>query len=86
MSVVVEFHEHLLLATKSEPKSFTRQVKFFTLAQFYLQGKISAGYAAQFLNMDKITFYQLLAENGYPVIDYDEADLLTEGFPLLPKV
>ncbi len=82
MSVVVEFPERLLLATKTEPKLFARQVMIYTLGHFYQQGKISAGYAAQLLNCDKVTFYRLLSENGFAVIDYDAADLEMEAQPL----
>jgi predicted HTH domain antitoxin len=85
MAVVVEFPERLLLATKSERKLFPRQVMLYTLGHFYQQGKISAGYAAQLLNCDKVTFYRLLSENGFSVIDYDETDLEMEAQPLVAK-
>ena len=85
MAIMVEFPERLLLATKLERELFPRQVMLFTLGHFYQQGKISAGYAAQLLNCDKVTFYRLLSENGFSVIDYDETDLEMEAQPLASK-
>lgn len=85
MAVMVEFPERLLLATKLEREIFPRQVMLYTLGHFYQQGKISAGYAAQLLNCDKVTFYRLLSENGFSVIDYDETDLEMEAQPLASK-
>ena len=85
MAVMVEFPERLLLATKLEREIFPRQVMLYTLGHFYQQGKISAGYAAQLLNCDKVTFYRLLSENGFSVIDYDETDLELEAQPLASK-
>ena len=85
MSVIVEFPEQLLLATKSERNLFPRQVMLLTLGHFYRQGKISAGYAAQLLNCDKVTFYRLLSENGFDVIDYDEAELERDAQPLVAR-
>lgn len=85
MTVVVEFPERLLLATKLERRSFQYQVMLYTLGHFYQQGKISAGYAAQLLNCDKATFYQLLSENRFSVIDYDKTDLEMEAQPLENK-
>lgn len=86
MAIMVEFPERLLLATKLERELFPRQVMLYTLGHFYQQGKISAGYAAQLLNCDKVTFYRLLSENGFSVIDYDETDLEMEAQPLANKI
>jgi predicted HTH domain antitoxin len=85
MTVVVEFPERLLLSTKLERGSFQYQVMLYTLGHFYQQGKISAGYAAELLNCDKVTFFRLLSKNGFAVIDYDETDLEMEAQPLTRK-
>jgi len=85
MDVVVEFPERLLLATKLERGSFQYQVMLYTLGHFYQQGKISAGYAAELMNCDKVTFFRLLSKNGFAVIDYDKTDLEMEAQPLTRK-
>ncbi len=79
MTVHVEFPEQLLIATKSDRKQFRQQVLLYTLGHLYQDGKISAGYGAQLLSCDKLTFYRLLSENGFAVIDYDEDEWVSEA-------
>ena len=77
--VTVTFPEELLIASKEDSKQFKRRVLLQTLGSLYVEGKISAGIAAQVLGCDKWEFYRLLSENGFPVIDYDENELSYEA-------
>ena len=51
----------------------------YTLGHLYEQGKISAGLGAQVLQCDRLTFYRLLSEQGFSVIDYPDDELEEEG-------
>ncbi len=77
--VTVTFPEDLLIASKEDAEQFKRRVLLQTLGSLYAEGKISAGVAAQALGCDKWEFYRLLSENGFPVIDYDEGELVDEA-------
>ena len=82
MTIQVEFPDQLLIATKSNREQFKNQVLLYTLGHLYQDGKISAGYGAQLFGCDKLTFYRLLSENGFAVIDYDEDEWMMEAQPL----
>ncbi len=75
MDVEVSFPEELLIALKQDPDTFRREALLFTLGKLYEQGRISAGLAAQVMEIDRWTFYRLLTENGFAVIDYSEPEL-----------
>ena len=78
MSLLVEFPEELLVASREERGSFSRKVMIYTLGHLYEQGKISAGLGAQVLQCDRLTFYRLLSEQGFSVIDYTDDELEDE--------
>lgn len=79
MSVTVAFPEELLIASREDRYQFRRRVMIYTLGQLYEQGKISSGVGARVLGCDRWTFYQLLTEYGFSVIDYDVEDMDDEG-------
>ena len=74
MSINVVFPEELLIAAREEKETFSRKVMIYTLGHFYQEGKISAGIGAQVLGCDKYTFYTLLSEHGFSIIDYTEEE------------
>jgi len=74
MSINVTFPEELLIAAREEKATFSRKVMIYTLGHFYQDGKISAGIGAQILGCDKYTFYTLLSEHGFSIIDYTEEE------------
>jgi len=78
MSIVVEFPEELLVATKEDRSKFTRQVMIYTLGHLYEQGKISSGLGAEILGCDRWKFFLILSENGFSVIDYPADELAEE--------
>lgn len=74
MSINVTFPEELLIAAREEKETFSRKVIIYTLGHLYQEGKISAGIGAQVLGCDKFTFYTLLSEYGFSVIEYTEEE------------
>jgi predicted HTH domain antitoxin len=79
MSVVVEFPEALLVASKEDREKFSRQVVIYTLGHFYEQGKISSGLGAEILGCDRWEFFRILSDNGFSVIDYLSEELEDEA-------
>jgi hypothetical protein len=79
MSIVVEFPEELLVASKEDRAKFTRQVMIYTLGHLYEQGKISSGLGAKVLDCDRWEFFRLLSEHGFNVIDYPPDELAEEA-------
>lgn len=79
MSVVVEFPDALLLAAREEPESFRREVVIHTLGRLYAAGKISASIGMEALDCDRATFFHLIAERGYAVIELAEDELDDES-------
>ncbi len=79
MSVLVEFPDRVLDASKTDRSRFAQQVMIYTLGQMYHVGKITAGFGAEVLGCGKIEFYRLLSENGFSVIDYASDELAQEA-------
>jgi predicted HTH domain antitoxin len=78
MSINVAFPEELLIASREDKALFTRRVMIYTLGHLYEQGKISSGVGARVLGCDRWTFYHLLTDYGFDVIDYAEEDMAEE--------
>ncbi len=79
MGIEVAFPEELLVALKTDEKTFRRQALIYTLGKLYETGRISGRLGAQILGCDRWEFYRLLTENGFFVIDYPEEELLEEA-------
>ena len=79
MDVSVSFPEELLVASREDPKTFSRKVTIYTLGHLYEQGKISSGIGAKVLGCSRLEFYRLLSEHGFSAIDYDEEELQHEA-------
>ena len=79
MSILVEFPEELLVASREDRAKFTRQVMIYTLGHLYEQGKISSGLGAEILGCDRWEFFHILSENGFAVIDYPPDELADEA-------
>lgn len=79
MSVEVSFPDALLLAAREDPESFRREVLIHTLGRLYAAGKISAGVGMETLACDRVTFFRLIGERGYPAIELDEDELSEES-------
>jgi len=70
MTIQITFPNELLVAVGEDRPQFTERVLMYTLGQFYQQGKISSGFAAQILGCDRWEFYLRLSRHGFVVIDY----------------
>lgn len=79
MGIEVAFPEELLVALKTDEKTFRRQALIYTLGKLYETGRISGGLGTQILGCDRWEFYRLLTENGFFVIDYPEEELSEEA-------
>lgn len=53
-------------------------VKEFSVLGLYLEHKVSAGKAAELLDIQKREFVRLLARRGVPYLDYSEEELQEE--------
>ena len=74
MSINVVFPEELLVAAREEKETFSRKVMIYTLGHLYQDGKISSGIGAKVLGCDKHTFYDLISEHGFSVLNYTEEE------------
>ena len=53
-------------------------VKEQTVLRLFEQGKVSAGYAARMLELDRYQFLDLLAKRNIPIFNYSEKELELE--------
>lgn len=79
MSINVLFPDELSLAAREDRNSFVRKAQLYTLGHLYQDGKISAGLASEVLGCDHLSFYHLLSENGFFVIDHSPDELVEEA-------
>lgn len=74
MTVNVQFPEELLVVSREDQDVFSRNVVITTLGRLYVQGKISSGIGARVLGCDRLEFYRLLSDYGFPVVDYTKTE------------
>jgi predicted HTH domain antitoxin len=63
--IVIEIPEKVLLAEKTDEKSFAREVSMLAAVKLYELGRLSSGRAAELAGMTRVEF--LLSLNRYKV-------------------
>jgi len=61
-SISINYPEALAFSLKMERKEFQSEIKTLSLIKLYELGKISSGFAAELLEMQRIDFLELLGK------------------------
>ncbi len=56
--VVIEVPEHVLLSEKTDPRSFSREMRVLSAVKLYELGRLSSGRAAELAGMSRLEFLQ----------------------------
>lgn len=56
----------------------TKQIKLYAALTMFQVGKISAGFACEFADIDRYRFYEECAKNQITVIHYESGELEAE--------
>ncbi len=76
MQITLEVPEQYLL--DSSPAELGRRIKLYAALLMFHSGEMSAGAAAEFAGVDRLTFAAECQRHGIPVIDYPAEDLRAE--------
>lgn len=76
MQLLVDIPEQYLLEMTTD--EWVERFKLYTALLMFQSGKLSAGAACEFANVDRYTFFNACKRHRIDVIDYDAADLETE--------
>ncbi|HKK10286.1 MAG TPA: UPF0175 family protein [Bacteroidales bacterium] len=71
--ISISFPEDLANSLKLKTEEFESEIKIISLVKLYELGKISSGYAAEILNMERTDFLQLL--HKYQVSYFNESSV-----------
>lgn len=70
----IEYTDDVLASVGLSEEEFATKAKFLLAAQFYVDGKLSAGQAARLCDMGKVEFLHELVRHGYNASNLQEED------------
>lgn len=62
----------------SSPEQFEQEAKWAMAVKLFEMQRLSSGMAASLVGVDRVTFLLKLADYGLPMIDFTEAELLSD--------
>lgn len=76
MQVILDIPEQYLI--DSTPVEFGKHLKLYAALMMFRSGKLSAGSAAEFAEVDRYRFAEACEKHGIPLLDYTAEDLRAE--------
>lgn len=76
MQITLDIPEQYLIDLT--PTEFGKNLKLYAALMMFKAGKLSAGSAAEFAEVDRYRFIEACEKNGIPVIDYSVEELRAE--------
>lgn len=76
--LTINYPESLPDVLQQTPAQFEQEAKWAMVVKLFEMKRISSGIAAQILNIDRVSFLLSLYRYNVPIIDLDEADLLSD--------
>lgn len=76
MQITLDVPEQYLL--DSSPAELSRRIQLYAALLMFQAGEMSAGAAAEFARVDRLSFAAECQRHGIPVIDYPAEDLRGE--------
>jgi predicted HTH domain antitoxin len=76
MQITLDIPEHYL--TDATPAEFGKSIRLYAALAMFRAGKLSAGAAAEFAEIDRFSFAEECRKHRIPLIDYPPEDLRAE--------
>jgi predicted HTH domain antitoxin len=76
MQITLNIPEQYLVDTT--PVELGRDIKLYAALTLFRAGKLSAGAAAEFAEVDRFRFAEACVEHGIPLVDYSADELRAE--------
>ncbi len=78
MQLTITIPDSLPDSLQATPGEFEREARMAMAVKLYERKRISSGFAARLVDMDRATFLLELYRYGTPMIDIDENELLSD--------
>ena len=69
--IAFDIPNEILISTRQSEEEAIKFVRKYAALNYYVQGGVSLGYAAQIADMDKESFIKFLGENKVSIFHYD---------------
>ena len=76
--IAFDIPNEILLSTRQSEAEAVKFVRKYAALNYYVQGGVSLGYAAQIADMDKESFIKFLGENKVSIFHYDSKEEFLE--------
>lgn len=76
MQITLDIPEHYL--TDISPSEFGKSIRLYAALAMFRVGKLSAGAAAEFAEIDRYAFAEECRKQRIPLVDYPPEDLCAE--------
>lgn len=76
MQIILNIPEHYL--TDASPTEFGKSIRLYAALAMFRAGKLSAGAAAEFAEIDRYSFAAICRDQQIPLVDYSPEELRAE--------
>lgn len=76
MQITMNIPEQYLVDTT--PAEFGQDIKLYAALEMFRMGRLSAGAAAEFAEIDRFRFVEECEKHGIPLVDYSAEELRAE--------
>jgi len=71
----IEIDSSILLSLKNSADELAEKMKLYTAIALYQKKKLSLGKSAQLVGMDRLSFIDILKNEGIPIFDYNNKEI-----------
>ncbi len=74
-SLHIKIPSHLFIALNKTEDELSKEMRLYTAIRFYQAGKLTIGKAAEFADLSRFEFENVLADNNIPISNLEIEDI-----------